>query len=163
MSSSSIWPIDRTLSGATTSGQSRPGSDDNEEVLCILQSTSIIGASPSDCFVLYPGHSLRKTYTSVEMQSMYSAPQGFRQIVSKEKNTRCSLACRDFQKELEKIILERKKESMRSVPDWSVSDRIAWRGHWFARGNRSVTATVPWTSIMYKGYKMEKKITWKGR
>ena len=38
---SSIWPIDRTLSGATTLGQSRPGR--NEEVLCITQSSSITG------------------------------------------------------------------------------------------------------------------------
>ena len=32
---SSIRPIDRTLSGATTSGESGPGSDGNKEVLCI--------------------------------------------------------------------------------------------------------------------------------
>ena len=38
---SSIRPIDRTLSGATTLGQSGPGSDDNEWVLCIPQSSSI--------------------------------------------------------------------------------------------------------------------------
>ena len=30
-----IWPIDRTLSGATTPGQSGPGSDGNEGVLRI--------------------------------------------------------------------------------------------------------------------------------
>ena len=30
---SSVWPIDRTLSGATILGQSWPGSDSNEEVL----------------------------------------------------------------------------------------------------------------------------------
>ena len=33
----SIWPIDRTLSGATTPGQSEPGSNGNERVLHILQ------------------------------------------------------------------------------------------------------------------------------
>ena len=38
---SSIWPIDKTLSGATTPGQSRPGSDGNEGVLWIPQSSSI--------------------------------------------------------------------------------------------------------------------------
>ena len=32
---SSIWPIDKTLSGATTSAQSGPGIDANEWVLCI--------------------------------------------------------------------------------------------------------------------------------
>ena len=51
-------PIDRTLSGATTPGQSGPGSDGNKGVLCIPQSSSITEASPSNCFVSYPGHLL---------------------------------------------------------------------------------------------------------
>ena len=50
---SSIWLIDRTLSGATTPGQNGPGCDGNEGALCILQSSSITGASPSDCFMSY--------------------------------------------------------------------------------------------------------------
>ena len=50
MSNSSIWPIDKTLSDAIILGQNGPGSDGNEEVLCIPQ---ITGASPSDCFVSY--------------------------------------------------------------------------------------------------------------
>ena len=54
---SSIWPIDRTLSGATT--MSKPLSDGNERVLHIPQSTSITGTSPSDCLVPYPRHLLR--------------------------------------------------------------------------------------------------------
>ena len=55
---SSILPIDRALSGATTLSQSGTGSDGNEGVLCIPQSSSIIGTSPSDCLVSYPGHLL---------------------------------------------------------------------------------------------------------
>ena len=55
---SSIWPINRTLSGATIPGQSEPGSDGNKGVLRIPQSSSITGASPSDCLVSYLGHSL---------------------------------------------------------------------------------------------------------
>ena len=55
---SSIWPIDWTLSGATTSGQSEPGSDGNEGILHIPQSSSITGTSSSDCLVSYSGHSL---------------------------------------------------------------------------------------------------------
>ena len=51
MSNSSIWPIDRTLSGATTLDHSGPGSNDNEWVLCIPQRSSITGASLSDCLV----------------------------------------------------------------------------------------------------------------
>ena len=53
MSNSSIWPIDTTLPGATTPGLSRPGSNGNEEVLCIPQSSSITGTSPSDCLMSY--------------------------------------------------------------------------------------------------------------
>ena len=44
---SSIWPTDRTLSGATTLDQSGPGSDGNEGVLRISQSANVTGASPS--------------------------------------------------------------------------------------------------------------------
>ena len=58
MSNSSISRIDRTLSGAITPALSGQGKDGNEEVLLIPQSSSIAGASPSDCLVSYPGHSL---------------------------------------------------------------------------------------------------------
>ena len=54
---SSIRPIDRTLSGITPLGQSRPRGNGNEGVLRILQSSSSIGASQLDCLVSYPGHS----------------------------------------------------------------------------------------------------------
>ena len=50
---SSIRPIDRTLPGATTQGQSVPGSNGNEGVLRIPQSSSIIETLPSDCLVPY--------------------------------------------------------------------------------------------------------------
>ena len=56
MSDSFIWPIDRTLSGATTLGQSGPGSDDSEMVLYISLSFSITGALPSDWLMSYPEH-----------------------------------------------------------------------------------------------------------
>ena len=55
MSNSFIRTIDRTLSGATTLGQSGPGTDGNEEVLCIPQSSSITRASPLHCLMSYPG------------------------------------------------------------------------------------------------------------
>ena len=48
MSNSSIWLIDRTLSGATTLGKSEPGSICNEEILDFLQSSSL-----SDYLMLY--------------------------------------------------------------------------------------------------------------
>ena len=46
--------------------------DGNEGILGIPQSSSITGASPSDRFVSYPGHSLGESYPSAEMQSVYS-------------------------------------------------------------------------------------------
>ena len=55
----SIWPIDKTLSGATNPGQSEPGSNGNEGVLHISQ-ISKSGASPSDGFMSYPGHANNK-------------------------------------------------------------------------------------------------------
>ena len=48
---SSIWPLDRTLTGATTPGQSVAGSDSNEGVQRILKSSSITKASPTDYLV----------------------------------------------------------------------------------------------------------------
>ena len=47
----SIWPIDRNLSGATTPGQSGPGSNGNEGVLHIPQSSKA-RASPLDGLML---------------------------------------------------------------------------------------------------------------
>ena len=64
--------IDRTLPGAATPDQSEPGSDGNEEVSRIPQS-SIIKASLSNCLVSYAGHLLEEFYLSAEMQSVYSA------------------------------------------------------------------------------------------
>ena len=72
MQFSSIQPIDRALLGATILGQSGPGSNGNEGVLCIPQSPSVTGTSPSDCLVSYPGHSLGGFYPSAEVQSVYS-------------------------------------------------------------------------------------------
>ena len=72
MSNTSIRPIEKTLSGTTTPGQSGPVSDSNEEVLQIPQSPSITGASPSDCLVSYLAHSLGESYPTTEMQSVYS-------------------------------------------------------------------------------------------
>ena len=72
---SSFWPIDRTLSGATALGQSEPGSDGNEGVLCIPQGSIVTKATPSDCLVSYPGYLLEESYLSAEMQLVYSAAQ----------------------------------------------------------------------------------------
>ena len=60
---SSIWPIDGTLSGATTLGQSGHGSNGDNGALCIPQSSRITGASPL----------LGETYPFEEMLSVYFA------------------------------------------------------------------------------------------
>ena len=75
MSNSSIGLIDRTLSGATTLGQSGPVSDGNEGVLHITQSSSITGASPSDCLMSYTGgHFLVGGLTSLQRCSEFYSP-----------------------------------------------------------------------------------------
>ena len=72
---SSIWPIDRTLTGATTPVQSWPGSNGNEEILRIPQSSSITGTSLSGCLVSYTRTLVvggRRSYPFAEKQSVYS-------------------------------------------------------------------------------------------
>ena len=75
-SNSSTWPIDRTLTGDTTPGQSGTGSNGNEEVLHIPQISNITTAPPSDFLVSYPRHLCVcvcvGSYPPTEMQSMYS-------------------------------------------------------------------------------------------
>ena len=73
MLKSSVWPVDRTLSHATTPGKSGPGSNGNESALRILQSSSITEASQSDCLLSYLGHSLGEACLSAVMQSVFSA------------------------------------------------------------------------------------------
>ena len=73
MQFSSIWSIDSTLSSGRSLSQSGPGSGGIEGVLCIPQSSSIIGASPSDCLLSYLGHLFGESYFSAEMPSVYSA------------------------------------------------------------------------------------------
>ena len=52
--------------------QSGPGNDGNEGVLRIPQSSSITGASPSDCLVSYLGHSLEGGSYSSAVGIFYS-------------------------------------------------------------------------------------------
>ena len=66
MSNNYIWSLVRTLSGATTPGQS----DGNEGAFRFPQSSSITGASPPDCFVSYLGHSIGESYPFADMQSV---------------------------------------------------------------------------------------------
>ena len=94
ISSCSIWPIDRTLSGATTLGQSGLGSNGNKRVLHIPQS-SRAGASPSDCLMSYVGTLVGKVISlwrdAVDVfysPSWQSYRQKEREIKDKEKRKR---------------------------------------------------------------------------
>ena len=69
------WFIDRTLSDTTTPGKSRPGSDGNECVLRIPQSSNITANTLSDCLVSYLGHTLPGSYFYAKKQSVnFTAP-----------------------------------------------------------------------------------------
>ena len=63
-----ILPIDRVLSTVTTPGQCGSGSDGNEEVHCIPQSSSITNASPTD----FMDHIQDARWRSAEVQLVYS-------------------------------------------------------------------------------------------
>ena len=63
-----------TLSGATTSGQSGPGSNGNEGVLCIPQNSSISDISLSDCLVSHRGHSFRVLLLCSDAVSVFYSP-----------------------------------------------------------------------------------------
>ena len=73
MLNSSIWRIDRTLSDATTPGQSEPGSDGNKGVLRFPQSSSITWASPWACLVSITENSLWGALPSADLQSVNSS------------------------------------------------------------------------------------------
>ena len=66
MSNSSVWTFDKTLSCAITPNQSGPGRERNKGILHIFQSSSISCTSPSDCLLLYLGHSLGGDLTSIQ-------------------------------------------------------------------------------------------------
>ena len=74
MQFSFIQPVDRALSVTTIPGQSGPGSNDNEGVLCIPQSSSISGTSSLDCLVSYTGHSLGVLPLCREAVSVFYSP-----------------------------------------------------------------------------------------
>ena len=57
---SCIWPVDRTLSDG-------PWSNGNKREIHIPQSSSITGASPSDCLASYIGHSLGESFHIAEI------------------------------------------------------------------------------------------------
>ena len=67
--------LDRTLSGATTPGQSGLENDSNKGVPRIPQSSSIIAASPSHCLVSYQDTRWGKSYPSTEVQLAYTTAQ----------------------------------------------------------------------------------------
>ena len=65
-----IYSTDNALSDATTLVQSGPGSNGNEGVLCIPQSSKT-GDSLSDGSMSYAAHSMNESYPSAAMQSLY--------------------------------------------------------------------------------------------
>ena len=91
---SSIWPIARTLTGSTTSGQSGTESNGNEGMLYIPQSSKT-RASPWDHFVSYPGH-IGGGYLSAEVKSSYSTSPADRALASSQGEGKLSLqtSCR---------------------------------------------------------------------
>ena len=141
MSNSSIWHIDRTLSGATTPSQSGHRSNGNEEVICIPQSSSITGAAPSDCLMFISGHTLGEVglFTPLQRCSRYILqlqPTG----LSKKKEKQYI-----FQDMLSIIIiiiiiiviiiidLHRYADRIIAVVLWTIASEMCWINHFISR------------------------------
>ena len=76
-----MWYYSITFGTVSTLGQSGYGSDGNEGVLHIPQSSSITESSPSDFCMSYPEHPLKVGYSpSKDMQSVYSTGPANRDI-----------------------------------------------------------------------------------
>ena len=106
MSNNSIKSIDRTQSGVTTPDQREPGSDGNEEVLRIPQSSRIARASPWDFLVSYSWQSSfgGGSYPSAKTQLVCSkAPAAWQ---GKEEN-------KNLKKKVVKMYLEEEKEKQK--------------------------------------------------
>ena len=73
MLNSSIWPIDSTQSGASLPSKSEHGSDSNEGVLRIPQSSKSKALS-SDCLMSYTVHSLGGLYLYRDAVSVFYSP-----------------------------------------------------------------------------------------
>ena len=91
--------MDRALSGGTILGQSGPGSDDNEGVLRIPQSSSITGTS-SDCLVSYQDTPWGGALTLLERSSRcILQPQ-----LTGHSEKVCAFFCKDVVNSFEKCI-----------------------------------------------------------
>ena len=77
--SGSIWPIDTTLSGATTLRQSGLGNDGKKGVLRISQNSSITGASNTGHTLLLGGHTSLQRCSRCILQAQ---PTGLDGLVS---------------------------------------------------------------------------------
>ena len=121
---SSIWPIDKTLSGDTIPVQSRPESDGNKGLLCIPRNPSITGTSPSDCLESYPGHPLvGESYPSTDRQLVYSIARADRANKEGRGERR-----KQWTKEGRKAIWMRRKERRKNKRDKKEMDEKCWVG-----------------------------------
>ena len=68
----SVWPIYRTLSGATSRGQSGPGSNGNKEVLHISQKLQHYKSLTIRLFSVISRTLVGGSYLSAQMQLVYS-------------------------------------------------------------------------------------------
>ena len=66
-------------------GQSEPGSNSNEGVICIPRIPCITGTSTSDCLESYLGHLLMVSYLSAEKQQVNAAAAAeYTELMSKQ-------------------------------------------------------------------------------
>ena len=141
MSNSSISPIDRTLSGAATLGQSGPGTDGNEGVLCIPQSSSNTEASSTDCLVLYLGHS-GESYSSVEVWCIL---QGHWAMLLDEKES-WQISSNDMP-QLENYLGDPRRPEWHNLNSYIYNKQILSEANHVSVGNRMTRHMCPETKL----------------
>ena len=102
---SEFYLIHRTLSGATTQDQSGPEIDGNKGVLCIPQSSSITGASTSDCSMSYPRHLLGEVLLRCRdvVSVFYSSPLTGQWVCVETWKLECSIKIRGHTKKKKRL------------------------------------------------------------
>ena len=121
---SSIWPIDRTPSGVTTTDWSGPRSGSNEEELWIPKIFICTEAPPSDGLVSYPRSSLEVSYPSVEMQLVYSATPTDRANIIIRKDSKANLKWSspvDRDCRIHRLLLCRRVRPSNECPDMTLN------------------------------------------
>ena len=154
---SSIWSIDRTLSGASTPGMSWPGNDGNEGVFHSPQNSSITETSPFHCLASYPGDSLgcltplqRRSKCILLLLLTVQTIAGNKSQCSNAYQ-HCSLMARQTKVQSLFVLYQSLKKRYMILPFLTlIIVRYVWRVKWRNYGKRLAPSSTLWCSSYWK-------------